>query len=158
MRALTIRQPPASLLVEGIKPAETRSWMAPLQHWGTTIGIHAGKHRIALDELNAETRVAAARWLDPEGECSYDLPMGAVIATATLRECVQVVGHERREDGTDYAEVLFPDEGVVGCLPIDGFGDYSIDRWIWLFSDMVKLAEPIPARGHQGLWEWREAA
>ena len=142
MRAFTIWQPHASLFVERIKPSETRSWMAPKKYWGTAIGIHAGKHRVRLDELSAEVRVAAAQWLDPDDEYAYDLPMGAVIATATLAACVQV--EMRDEQGR---AVVRTGTNSIAYIEDDGLGDYSVGRWIWLFSDIQKLPEPIPARG-----------
>lgn len=147
MPMLTVWQPHASLIADEVKPSETRSWMAPKKYWGTTIGIHAGQHRVALEELNAETRVAAALWLDPEDGWSYDLPMGAVIATATLVACVQV--EMRDEQGR---AVVRTGTNSIAYIEDDGFGDYSVGRWIWLFSDIKKLPEPIPARGRQGIW------
>lgn len=34
------------------------------------------------------------------------------------------------------------------------FGDFTPGRYAWLLADVEALAEPVPARGRQGLWEW----
>ena len=36
----------------------------------------------------------------------------------------------------------------------DGLGDYSAGRWVWLLEDIQPLPQPIPAKGHQGFWNW----
>lgn len=34
------------------------------------------------------------------------------------------------------------------------FGDYTPGRYAWILEDVKQLPEPIPAKGHQGLWNW----
>ncbi len=65
LRALTIRQPWASLVVEGRKWLETRSW--PTRYRGP-LAIHAGVARGGYPTL----------------------PRGAILAVATLAACVPV--------------------------------------------------------------------
>jgi hypothetical protein len=36
------------------------------------------------------------------------------------------------------------------------FGDYSTGRYAWILTLISPLAEPIPAKGKQGFWEWDE--
>lgn len=156
MRALTIRQPEASFVADGIKPHETRSWMAPQEHWMTTIGIHAGKRIPTMNDLAA---IAARHALLGGGLLDVKQPedyvYGALLATANIWECVQV---QRWEDmGTDEDPLVYAICDRVGtteqlALVIDGLGDYSVGRWIWLLSDIRKLDDPIPVRGQQGLW------
>jgi hypothetical protein len=39
------------------------------------------------------------------------------------------------------------------------YGDFSTPgRYAWLLADVVKLDEPIPATGHQGIWNWEGPA
>jgi hypothetical protein len=35
------------------------------------------------------------------------------------------------------------------------FGNYSEGRYAWILENIQPLPEPIPAKGAQGLWEWR---
>lgn len=74
MKALTIRQPWASLIAAGIKDVENRAW--PTTHRGPLL-IHAG---MGLDDD------ALAEWRD----ClPATLPRGRVIARVELVDCVR---------------------------------------------------------------------
>jgi hypothetical protein len=46
------------------------------------------------------------------------------------------------------------DLSVVAPISDQSRGDFTPGRWAWLLDDVRKLDEPIPAKGHQGLWEW----
>jgi len=35
-----------------------------------------------------------------------------------------------------------------------GFGIYRPGRFMWILENIKALQEPVPAKGHQGLWEW----
>ena len=144
MKALTVRQPHASFVAEGIKSSVTRSRMAPEEHWGTTIGIYAAKHRPRIEESNSQVREALLR---RPFSGLHILPLGAVIATATLVGCAQVEIHDDAGNA-----VIKTSQRSIAYIENDGLDDYSIGRWVWLLSDIEKLPEPIPARGYQGLW------
>lgn len=73
MKALTICQPYAELIMRGEKPIENRTW--PTSYRGP-LAIHAGKSRA---------------WLDDDGVESWPgMPFGAVVGTARLVDCVRV--------------------------------------------------------------------
>ena len=74
MKALTVRQPWASLIVAGIKDVENRSRRT---HYRGRLGIHAG---LAIDE---EGLRRYKRYLD------FDLPRGALIGSVLLVDCVE---------------------------------------------------------------------
>ena len=81
------------------------------------------------------------------------MPMGAVVATGRLIECMQVVsepdsnglvncrGFGELGDTPEYEEVL----------KTDPYGDFSVDRWMWMFQD-VRRVEPVSINGRQGVW------
>ena len=68
-----------------------------------------------------------------------DLPTG-VLATCTLQRVVWT-------------------QTIVGAGTVseqeDAFGDYTAGRWAWVLADVERLAEPNPAIGARGLWEWQ---
>lgn len=173
MKALTIWQPWASLLAYGAKKYETRSWSTKYRG---PIAIHAAtikvpqvlKKLFPYDECDG---MAKSAFLDAvaKGLCGVytteelmetlnALPTGAVVATANLIGCHKMRSPSgfrllkygdtpfiRREDG----RTSMPDKVEIAL------GDWKPGRWAWEFSDM-RLIDPIPTKGKQGLWKWDE--
>lgn len=111
--AVTICQPYAHLIAVGEKWVENRSW--PTRHRGP-IAIHAGKSR---------------DWLDADDEARYpDMVFGAVVAIATLDDCVHV--NDLREPTRSHEHANGP--------------------WCWVLRDVRPLRQPVAVRGAQGLW------
>lgn len=127
MKALSLHQPWASLVAVGAKRVETRSWRT---HHRGRVAIHAARFPGLLHLAREEPFAAALRGIE--------LPLGVVLATARLVDCVPTVcGLSRSLTAVEHA-----------------FGDYSEGRWAWLLEDVEPLATPVPARGYPGLWEW----
>ncbi|MGY3091099.1 hypothetical protein ACVWYF_004163 [Hymenobacter sp. UYAg731] len=131
MKAITLHQPWATLIMLGYKTYETRSWQT--SHRGT-MAIHAAMF------LSQEYRQLCAT--DPEISAiltrhglTYDtLPLGALLGTCQVREMHQ----------TDHMGALSLTE--LAC------GDYSPDRWAWTLHSVESLVRPLPCRGFQQLW------
>ena len=135
MKALTLTQPWATLVILGIKRWETRSWFPGPADRGGRLAIHAGKGWSADDrEFAAELHERGILPVAPA-----DLPRGVVLGT------VRVGGLARTTTA-----VTFPD---VSALEQE-LGDYSPGRYAWQFGDPQAFPEPVPARGMLGLWEW----
>lgn len=132
MRAITLTQPWASLVAEGVKTVETRSWSTPYRGW---LAIHAAKGWDSLDRMYAAQLINRGTLRGFE-DC-HALPFGAVIAVARLVDVVPT--EEVRDDPTVLAE--------------REFGDYSHGRFAWLLSGIEPI-DPVPARGSLGLWGW----
>lgn len=104
MKALTIRQPWASLIALGVKTIETRSWKAPDTLIGERIAIHAAKRRPSPCWVRLGDYVLGHEPYDgsidlvhrPNGSmvplAVYALPLGAVVATARLAACCPIGG------------------------------------------------------------------
>lgn len=70
------------------------------------------------------------------------LPFGAIIAVVTLVNCIPTDDLTQKQIGRDRP-----------------FGDFSLGRYGWIFDEEVKMfTEPIPAKGHQCLWNWEPPA
>jgi hypothetical protein len=65
------------------------------------------------------------------------LPLGTIIAVATLADCRPI--DEPLALGLSNTE--------------HALGDYSLGRYAWFLRDVVALPTPIPCRGALGLWE-----
>lgn len=128
MKALTIQQPWASLIVAGAKCHETRSWST--KHRGPLL-IHAGARFPEPARLlcRREPFLSAL-----DGRTAAELPLGVIIGVVELVACLRV------EDLND----LNPRE--------ECFGDYRPGRWAWLLRNPSPLPH-IAARGMPGLFD-----
>lgn len=75
-------------------------------------------------------------------------PLGAVIATCNLVDCIKIFYVEK-----DWAKL----RNVNGALVTGNeflFGDYTPGRFAWILKDVRPLPEPVPAKGQLGLWNW----
>lgn len=163
MKALTIWQPWASLIMAGAKPYEFRKWRAHRSLIGQRIVIHASAKKIdkpmasdlyhiltyrgASDEIAlaaAETclipekalPILGAAWMPHRAP----LPLAAGLGTAIL-------GEPRL--GTDIAEEF----GVPRANDSDR-DEHA--NWGWPLTDIEIWDEPIPMKGAQGFWNWPE--
>ena len=147
MKALTLHQPWATLIADGVKTIETRSWRPPAALIGQGIAIHAGKRLIANYWLNGPIRGAMYR-----GHGAYwrqRIPRGAVVCTARLSWACQVGGFE--DDDHVWVRV-----SPSSLIREDPYGDFGVGRWLWFLEDIEPVDPPVPARGRQGLWNWGE--
>ncbi len=147
MKALTLHQPWASLIAHGVKSIETRDWPPPRRLIGQRIAIHAGRKREVSGNLHPESLRAV---LDLYGVGWGDrIPLGAVVATALLMDARQVRFQH-------YAgRVLASSPSYTGWVEPDPYGDFSTGRWLWFLMDVEPCNPPVPAVGHQGLWDWK---
>lgn len=143
MKAITIKQPWATLIALGEKQFETRSWQT--KYRGLT-AIHAGK---SIDK-EACKDMAIANTLMKHGIKSYkDLPTGAVLATANLLECHKVLS-------SNFITPMAQTTGPVITNSEFWFGDYTVGRYAWELSNVEVLQEPIKSKGQLSLWDWEK--
>lgn len=151
MKAITIRQPWASLIAFGDKIYETRSWSTKYRG---PVAIHAGKNLDKDAFRYLITPLATMEQLQKCGITPYtvdDLPYGAVIAMADLVEVWQIL--HRAGDiiavSTSGGDSLF--------MPTEkekAFGHWGNGSYAWELRNVRVLSKPIPAKGKQSLWEW----
>lgn len=139
MKAISVWLPYATLIVRGFKTIETRGYPAPMGILGQRIAIASTKNIVRAQ------RAAIA------GECFVrqygltgllgldDLPCGYVLGS--------VVVVSSRPTYECFAPPLSDRERA--------FGWYGAGRHAWLLRDPLPLADPVPVRGAQGIWEWR---
>ena len=148
MKALTLTQPWASLVAIGAKANETRSWKTDYRG---LVAIHAAKGWTRGDrDLCYEApffAVLRGRLGAPDFDPSY-LPFGAVVAVATLADCVRIaIGAN-----DDALLTTDPERRLSSHSDEYAFGNYDPGRFAWLLADVVRLKTPIPCKGALGLW------
>lgn len=137
LRAISLIQPRASLIILGFKQIETRSWNTKhtgdlVIHASTTMPCRLGE-RLTLGEFEVE-RDRAGLLLRGPIAWPYRLPMGAVIGRADLTHT----------ESTNSLE----------CAPDDrnrALGDFSADRYAWYLNG-AQACHPIPCKGSLSLW------
>lgn len=131
MKALTICQPYAALIVRGDKLVENRTW--PTSHRGR-IAIHAGKSR---------------EWLDDEDEREFaergdPLVFGAVVGEARIADVLHIDGIRRGDHDEKY--------------PWLKDHEHTNGPWCWVLEDVTRYEAAVPWKGAQGMWELPGAA
>jgi hypothetical protein len=121
MKAITLWQPWASLIIDGYKHIETRS--NPWYYEGL-VAIHAGLH------VNPE---ACYQF----GYNPLTIPTGAILGIV-------------RKTGLFHFEKAAEEK----LYHVDCFGDFTPGRYGYPMTLVEKFAKPIPAKGHQGFWDW----
>lgn len=130
MKALTICQPYAHLIVCGQKLVENREW--PTRYRGPLV-IHAGKSR---------------EWLGQEDEQRFErngnpLAFGAAVGVAQVVDCLHIDGVLRGDHDEKY--------------PWLALHEHTHGPWCWVLANARRIA-PVPWRGAQRLWEFPDAA
>jgi activating signal cointegrator 1 len=159
MKCLTLTQPYAQLIALEQKHIETRSW--PTNYRGP-LAIHAGKGLAPVGGVRGLKRLIEQEpfWsvlrqalfvpnVGYPGDAetiALELDYGAIVATCELIDVVSTnelpVGWRRGSHAWWFTEQE------------RAFGDYSPNRYAWLLANVQPLAEPIPATGQQGLWDY----
>ncbi len=152
LKALTVWQPWASLIIAEVKPYEFRGWQAPRAMQGREIAIHAGARPVRRGEIadiitrlksadawTTGLRTAALPLLERWYANPSILPLSSILGTATL-------GAPRR---------AYDIVGELGGYVNDS-DRHAHSNWAWPLTGIRPMAPIVPAKGMQGFWEWRE--
>lgn len=131
MKALSMKEPWASLVAQGVKTMETRSWRTNFR--GEML-IHA-----SLAPVGKSEREQALL-----GLLKGPLCRGHILCRCRLTDCIRI--------DEAFAEAL-RERAPVEYL----CGDYTPGRFAWLLEDIEPIA-PVRAKGSLGLWEYDQSA
>lgn len=137
MKALSLIQPWASLVVMGAKKYETRSWNTSFR--GRLL-IHASKKK---DPLSMNLCMIEPFYKHIGGLRGwYDLPFGAIIGECELEstDMTEKIEHFLLNDGFDLDEI--------------SFGNYSKGRRAWKLINPIQYQNPIKYQGQLNIWNF----
>jgi hypothetical protein len=174
MRALSLEQPLAQLVVRGVKRVEVRPWATDYRG---RIAIHAkgvAPSRSIEEKWRADRdlalRLADEGWLDRED--LKKLPRGAIIGTVYLSGIAR--GRDQKKDQEDASGLLAwnpttkwfelavrdkrtghlrPRHSSMRPLP----ATFKPDDYLWVFTDAVEIEPVARVDGKQKLWELDDA-
>jgi len=131
MKVLTIKEPFATLIKNGVKNIETRSWKT---NYRGELYIQAGvakirkevKERPGLSELYKEEQ----------------LNYGFIICKCNLVDCVymtkEFIDEEKKKNPNNYIS-----------------GRYEVGRYAWILKDIEPI-NPIKVKGQLGIWNYKK--
>lgn len=123
MKALTIKQPWATLIMQGDKRFEFRSWKT---NYRGDVLIHAGKG------LDKEAVVRLKKYLPDE------LPMGKILGKVTITDCVPM--------SDEFAAMLSKENNDI-------YTSHSFSNNYGFQIENVEVFDtPIDAKGQLGFW------
>lgn len=150
MKAISLHQPWATLIMLGVKRVETRSWRPPEALIGQPIAIHAAQR---LDPIAYTEPFVSVLGGQPSS-----IPRGALLGSVTLEgawridhpaDARLVAGeYHRLDDGSGRPK--FDTQAIEHEL---AFGDFALGRWAWGLTNVRRLPRPVPFRGRQRLFE-----
>ena len=126
MKGLTVKQPYATLIAEGIKEYEFRTWKT---NYRGEFWIHAGKGR------NLE-------YMEKFKHLNLDYPAGYIIAKVTLEDYIEVTD--------DFREILKMKNPILYSHVIN---DKTWKGYAFKLTSVEKI-ENIPIQGKLGFWKF----
>lgn len=126
MKALTIKNPWATLIIEGYKKYEFRSWKTKYRG---KILIHTS--------INPDKKI-----IDNFENLNLNYQNGYIIGEAEIIDCIEVT--------KEFEEKLVRENKQVYGMTV-GRGGYA-----WKLENVVKYNKPIPIKGKLGLWEYEK--
>ena len=128
MKAITIKEPYATLIKEGYKEYEFRTWKTSYRG---DILIHSAK---SYDKSN----------LDRFKDRKLEYNPGRIIAKATITDCIEV-------DKDFCKKMINKDKEVYKNL------SKKRDKPLYGFKlENIEIIDPIEVKGQLGLWEYKE--
>ena len=126
MKALTIKQPWATLIMQGDKRFEFRGWQT--KYRGDLL-IHAGKG------IDKEAMKRLEKYLPAK------LPYGEILGKVKLVDCIKM--------SPEFKELLLKENSDI-------YTKSSFqENYGWQVSDVEVFENPIDAKGHLSLWEYK---
>ena len=128
MKAITIKQPYATLIAEGLKEYEFRTWKTKYRG---DILIHAGKG-VDKDAMKRFEHL------------NLEYPSGCIIAKATLADCV-VINEVMKDTLREKNFLVY--QGTTEAADWHGYG-FKMEN--------VEKMSPFPIDGKLSLWDFEE--
>jgi hypothetical protein len=143
MKIISLLQPWATLLVQGHKRVETRSWNTKYRG---PIFIHAsGTLNKKTEGMTPFERASSNDHFIRCVTRPYMMEFGKIIGMVNIDECLKI--HRTYAPPQEYLEMLTPQELA--------FGNYEVDRYMWFCSGAVEFKRPMPFKGERGVRDFK---
>ena len=130
MKVLSLTEPYATLIINGIKTIETRSWKTSYRG---KLYIHASSTKIPKAYKDNKELMSLVD--------INDLNYGNIICMCDLVDCVEMT-----DEFINDIKKNRKNEYITGI--------YSNGRYAWIFKNIEILDNPIKTKGHLGIWNF----
>lgn len=131
MKVLSLTEPYATIIKEGKKKIETRSWKT---NYRGKLYIHASSTKIPKEYRENKDLMNLVD--------INNLNYGYIVCSWELIDCVKMTD--------EFIEkVKLNNEEYIS-------GIYARDRYAWILKNIQILDKPIKAKGHLGIWNFDE--
>ncbi len=131
MKVLSLTEPYATIIKEGKKKIETRSWKT---NYRGKLYIHASSTKIPKEYRENKDLMNLVD--------INNLNYGYIVCSCELIDCVKMTD--------EFIEkVKLNNEEYIS-------GIYARDRYAWILKNIQILDKPIKAKGHLGIWNFDE--
>ncbi len=132
MKVLTIQEPYATFIMQGMKKIETRSWKTKYRG---EIYIHAGKSKNFLKKIKNNKVLKLLEGIV--------LNYGNIICRAELVDCIYMTKEfiDKVKNENNYEYIL---------------GEYEVGRYAWVLENVQELEKKVFAKGKLNIWTYSE--
>ena len=131
MKVLSLMEPWATLINEGKKVIETRSWKTSYRG---ELYIHASSKKIKKSDAHT---IELLKLIS-----NVQMGYGHILCKCKLVDCIYMNQEFLKKKQKNNQEFL--------C------GEYSLGRYAWILEDIEPLDTPIPAKGHLSIWNYED--
>lgn len=128
MKVLSVKEPFATLITNGIKRIETRSWKT---NYRGELFIHSSGKNIAKEFLINDFVINLIK--------NMDMNYGNIICKCNLVDCIYM--------DDEFIENIKKNQIEYNC------GEYKVGRYAWIIDD-IKTIYPIPTKGKLNIWNY----
>ena len=130
MKVLSLTEPYATLIKNGIKTIETRSWKT---NYRGKLYIHASSTRIPKENRNNKELMTLVDL--------NNLNYGNIVCSCELVDCIEMT-----DEFIENIKNNMKNEYITGI--------YAKGRYAWILKNIKVLDRPIKAKGHLGMWNF----
>lgn len=127
MKVLSLTEPYATLIANGTKKIETRSWKT---NYRGKLYIHASSTKMSKKSKDNK------ELMDLIGDTQ--LNYGKVVCSCDLVDCIEMTEdfiNKVKENCNEYIS-----------------GEYAVGRYAWILENIKVLSKKIEVKGHLGIW------
>lgn len=130
MKVLSLTEPFATLIKEGKKKIETRSWQT---NYRGELYIHASMTKPAKSDLEDQELMSLIK--------NVPLNQGYIICKCNLVDCIYMTEEFVNDMKKNHCQEYI-------C------GEYSVGRYAWILEDVQVIIDKISTKGHLGIWNY----